>query len=94
MELLIAICSSFCYYSSTMPNLKSAKKRLRQNIKKEAKNKALKRRVRDVIRLVEKNTSEESRASAQKVIDKAAKVGVFHKNKASHLKSKLAKLRV
>ncbi len=81
-----------------MPNLKSAKKALRQNLKRYIQNKRLKERVKrwskkfDSI-VKEKNYDEAKKVLAylQKLIDKAAKKNIFHKNKASRLVSRLYK---
>lgn len=81
-----------------MPNTKTAKKALRQNLKRKARNLAKKKQIKTIAkgykRLVEsadlENAKEQLRA-AYKTLDKAAKTKVITKNRASRLKSKLAK---
>ncbi len=70
-----------------MPNLKSAKKALRQNRKHYEANKSLKTKMKSMI----KKISAETASATVSVIDKAAKKNLIHKNKASRLKSKLIK---
>ncbi len=80
-----------------MPNTKTAKKALRQNLKRRVRNLAKKKQIKAVSkgykRLLEsadlENAKEQLRA-AYKTLDKAAKTKVITKNKASRLKSKLA----
>lgn len=81
-----------------MPKLRSAKKQLRQRMKREAQNrrkkeayKTLKRQVRKALEIKkskENITDLVSRFS--RAVDKATKTGAIHKNKASREKSRLA----
>lgn len=77
-----------------MANHKSAKKRVRQADKKRLFNRYYARTTRNAIRNLRAMTSrDEARAILPKVaslIDRLAKKGVIHDNKASKLKSKLA----
>jgi small subunit ribosomal protein S20 len=71
-----------------MPNLASAKKRLRQNVKKRLRNQIVKTRV--------KNTTKEALGGgdlklALSAIDKASAKGVIHRNAAARKKSRLVK---
>lgn len=82
-----------------MAILKSAKKALRQSVKRQARNLAYKKRVKDLLKkarilISSKNIEEAKKLSPQiyKALDKAAKAGVIKKNKASRIKSRLAKL--
>ncbi len=75
-----------------MPVIKSAKKKLRKDRKREIVNKNLKNLLKKNIKLAEKNPSEASIRKAIKIIDKTAKKNIIHKNKAARIKSKLAKL--
>ncbi len=91
-----------------MPIIKSAKKALRVSNRRHAINlrvkRAYKEAVRDVRRLVSEKpanaesaekfaeTLKKTSTKAYSELDKAAKKGVIHKNKASRLKSRLAKL--
>lgn len=75
-----------------MPVIKSAKKKLRKDRKREIVNKNLKNLFKKNIKLAEKNPSEANVKKAVKIIDKIAKKNIIHKNKAGRIKSKLAKL--
>ena len=81
-----------------MPISKSAKKALRQSVKKRTRNLARKRQIKSTSKeykkLIETGDVEAARkqlAAAYKAIDKTAKAGVIKKNKASRLKSALAR---
>jgi small subunit ribosomal protein S20 len=71
-----------------MPIKKSAIKALKQSEVKRSRN-AIKKR--DIKVAVKKTTDAKELPKAQSVIDKAAKTGYIHKNKAARLKSRLAK---
>ena len=82
-----------------MPNIKSAKKALRQNITNRARNlakkNAFKNAVKEYKKLIAASKTDEARAQLPKVykaLDKASKTNVIKKNKASRLKSRLAHL--
>ncbi len=81
-----------------MPNTKTAKKALRQNLKRKARNLVKRKQIKVVLkgykRLVESadlESAKEQLRKAYKTLDKAAKTKVITKNKANRLKSKLAK---
>ncbi len=82
-----------------MPITKSAAKRMRQNIKQHRRNLHTKAMVKSQVRALQnaisssdtKKSVTEKLASAQSKIDKAAKAGVIHKNKAARQKARLAK---
>ncbi len=77
-----------------MPNLASAKKRLRQNAKKRLRNQIVKTRIKTTIRkAVEAKAAPLSAEGkdAMRSIDKAAAKGVIHRNAAARKKSRLAK---
>lgn len=83
-----------------MPNTSSAKKALRQSKRKQIQNLTWKKAIRDVVKTINKylkdnNVSvaiiKEEERKLYKVVDKAAKNKVIHKNRASSIKSKLAK---
>ena len=84
-----------------MANIKSAKKRARQAIKRRAHNGAMRSRVRtavrNVVKAVESGNKEAAKASFAAVvpeIDKMAGRGILTKSRAAHYKSQLnAKLR-
>ncbi|MBN2743138.1 MAG: 30S ribosomal protein S20 [Marinilabiliaceae bacterium] len=78
-----------------MANHKSAKKRIRQIAKRRLHNKYYAKTTRNAIKVL-RSTSEKAAAQAlyPKVVamlDKLTKRNIIHKNKASNLKSKLAK---
>lgn len=77
-----------------MANHASAKKRTRQTETRRLHNKYYAKTTRNAIRDLRKNDNKEAaEAAAPKVfamIDKLAKIGVIHKNKAANLKSGLA----
>lgn len=75
-----------------MPVIKSAKKKLRKDKKRELVNKALKTLFKKTVKLAEKTPTEANIRKAVKIIDKTAKKNIIHKNKAARLKSKLSKL--
>ena len=75
----------------------SGRKRARQDVKLNAANTALRSKFRTAVKGVLKAvaTGDKSKAgdtfkTAQKVIDSIADKGIFHKNKAARLKSRLA----
>lgn len=70
-----------------MPIIKSAKKALRQTIKRTAKNRATKQNLKIAL----KKVSTGKLAKVQALIDKAVKNHLIHKNKAARLKSQLFK---
>lgn len=78
-----------------MANHKSAEKRIRQNSKRRLANRYYGKTTRNLIRdLRATDKQAEAKAAFPKVaslLDKLAKRGNIHKNKASNLKSKLAK---
>ncbi len=83
-----------------MPNIKSAKKRVRSNAKKETVNTRITSSMRTAIKNVEKSAKAGNKEETAKYlntavqrIDKAAKSGLVHKNKAARLKSRLTKLK-
>lgn len=82
-----------------MPIIKSAKKALRQAKSRETRNRKWKDAVRTAVKTVQKaaiaKKTEETKnalSSAYKTIDKAAKKHIIQKNKASRMKSRLARL--
>jgi len=78
-----------------MANIKSAEKRIRQNIKRRAANRVFiggsrtaVKRARQAIEAGDPNALELVRA-AERALDKAASKGVIHQNNASRRKSRL-----
>ena len=81
-----------------MPLIKSAKKRLRQDEKKRIRNKAIRNEVRNQVKKINKlflagNIEEARRIQPEivRLIDKTASKGIWHKNKAARIKSRIAK---
>ncbi|MCP3025620.1 30S ribosomal protein S20 [Halobacillus sp. A5] len=81
-----------------MPNIKSAKKRVRVNQDARELNNAFKSDMRTAVKRVEKLTAssnadqaKEALATAVKKIDKAVQRGALHKNNGDRKKSRLSK---
>ena len=81
-----------------MPNIKSAKKRMRSNAKKATVNTFITSSMRTAVKNFEKEAkSGNKEAASEKLniavqrIDKAMSSGKIHKNKAARLKSRLTK---
>lgn len=77
-----------------MPNTKSAAKRLRQNLRQRAGNKAARSRLRTAVKKV-RAAREPKKAlglfrQASKLLDRAASRGIIHHNLAARSKSRLA----
>ncbi|MFO7298861.1 MAG: 30S ribosomal protein S20 [Actinomycetes bacterium] len=77
-----------------MANIKSQKKRIRQNEKRRLRNKSIKSDLKTAVkkvRLAEGEEAAEMFRAAQKKIDKAVTKGVLHPRTAARKKSRLAK---
>ncbi len=78
-----------------MANHKATKKDVRQATKRREKNryygKTTRNAVRELREVTEKAAAGEKLPEVASMIDKLAKQGIIHKNKASNLKGKLAK---
>jgi len=81
-----------------MPKIQSAKKALRQNIKRRKANVKKKTELKSVIKQYKKLVSENKEEAKKylsevyKKLDKSAKVNLIRKNKASRVKSRLSRL--
>lgn len=79
-----------------MPNIKSAKKKMRQDVKRTVKNDTYRKSIKDITKTIGKTKAgkkaQEVVQKAYSIIDKAAKKNIIHKNKAARLKSKVSKL--
>ena len=82
-----------------MPITKSAKKALRQDLKKRAHNLQKKRKLKDLFKKIKFLVLEKKGEEAEKLLpqiykklDKAAKTGLIKKNTASRKKSRINKL--
>lgn len=81
-----------------MPNLAQAKKALRKSVKAHARNEAARQSIHKVrkaarVSLTAKDVKKAGAAAKelQVLVDKAAKRGIMHPNKAARIKSRLAK---
>ncbi len=79
-----------------MPNHKSAEKRVRQNIKRNAVNRANRGSLRTQIKKLRSALANHDKAQSQEllnptiaVIDKSVNKGILHKNTAARYKSRL-----
>ncbi len=82
-----------------MPHLKSAKKRLRQRVKRTERNRdshsAIKTELRKVRAIATAGDAQKFAAvlsEAYQVLDKAAVRGIIHRNTAGRMKSRLSRL--
>ena len=83
-----------------MPNIKSAKKRVRGNSKKAVVNTYITSSMKTAIKNFEKSVKENNKELASKNlniaiqrVDKAKKAGLVHDNKAARVKSRLTKMK-
>ncbi len=83
-----------------MPNIKSAKKRVKVSAKKEEMNVLVNSTMKNAIKKTEKEIKAGNKEEANKklntairAIDKAKAKGLVHKNKAAREKSRLTKLK-
>ena len=77
-----------------MANIKSAVKRVKQTIRRQARNRAVRSELRTAVkgyRELEDTKKSEKVSQAYSDIDKAKKKGVIHKNAAARYKSRLAR---
>lgn len=81
-----------------MPNTPSAKKRLRQNVNRRARNRSTKTTLRSLTRKVRESIVEKDVAKSEEVfgllvskLDRAASKNVIHANAAARTKSRLSK---
>jgi len=79
-----------------MANHKSSQKRNRQELKRKEHNKYFAKTTRNAVKKLrdtsEKEVAAELLPGTSSMLDKLAKKNIIHPNKASNLKSKLAKL--
>jgi len=87
-------------YATSMPNTKSAKKAVRSSLRKRQFNNYWKNKVKESVKSIKSNVENKKvdvdilnkeLMALQKILDKAAKNKVIHKNKANRLKSRYAK---
>ena len=84
-----------------MPHLKSAKKRMRQNVKRRDHNRAVKKSLKKLLKATFEVGADKAKTAddvkkealaAIKKLDKAAARGVIHRNTAARKKSQIARL--
>ena len=82
-----------------MPTTKSAKKALRQSIKRRERNLKRKKRIRDLTKKIKNLLSKNKKEEAEKLLpwlykalDKSAKVGVIKKNTANRKKARITSM--
>ena len=92
------MCSFFIHINN-MPIIKSAKKALRQSLKRKVRNNAYTQKIKKLLKEAKSLASRQKTEDAMKMLpaiykalDKAAKTGVIKKNTASRKKSRLALL--
>jgi len=85
-------------YSETMPNIKSAKKRMKQAKVRQAQNRSIKGELRTLTRklteTIKSGNLEEAETQLKTVskrLDQAGSKGTIHKNAASRRKSRLSR---
>ena len=77
-----------------MPNIASAKKNLRKSRAAAVRNRAQRSELRTALKRAKgPGASPESRALAAKLLDRAARKGLIHKNNAARHKSQLARVK-
>jgi small subunit ribosomal protein S20 len=73
-----------------MPNKRSAKKRMRQNLKRRERNRSAKSAMKSAVKAASvAPTDVEKTREAMRIIGKTAKRGIIHPNKAARLASRL-----
>lgn len=77
-----------------MANIKSAKKKVRKDIKRTKSNDKQRQLIKKTIREVKKskNVTADLLKKAYSIIDKASREKIIHKNKAARLKARVSKL--
>lgn len=81
------------YLKLDMPVIASARKKMRQDRKRTKENQIKKEKLKNLLKKARKTPTQENIQAAISFLDKVAKRSLIHKNKASHLKSSLAKLK-
>ena len=76
-----------------MPITQSAKKKVRQDAKRTKRNDLVRDQYKSAVKKARLESNKKNVSLAYQAIDMAAKKDVIHKNKASRLKARLAKLR-
>jgi small subunit ribosomal protein S20 len=74
-----------------MPIIKSAIKKMRRDARRRVATAKIKIALKKVVKTAHQKPTGAALSAAQKSLDKAAKTGLVHKNKAARLKSRLAR---
>lgn len=81
-----------------MPHTPSAKKRLKQSLRRKARNRSVKAELRTELKKVRTSAAagnadeaKQGMVAAQTKLDRAAGRGIIHKNKAARMKSRMSK---
>jgi small subunit ribosomal protein S20 len=74
-----------------VPNIASAKKNMRKSRAAMARNRAQRSALRTALKKAHAGTSTEENVAAVKLLDRAARKGLIHKNTAARHKSRMAK---
>jgi len=74
-----------------MPIIKSAKKQVSSSARRRTMNLARRKANRETVKAALATPSMDNLKAAFKAVDKSAKQGIIHKNKASRIKSRLAR---
>ena len=75
-----------------MPITAQALKKLRRDKKRSSKNVSIKSNLRKLIKKMRQKPTDKALKNVFQALDKATKINIIHKNKASRLKSRLSKL--
>ena len=78
-----------------MPNVSSAKKRMRQALRRNQRNRIARSTLRTAIKKVRSATAETAEAAyreAERLLDRAGRKGLIHKNAAARSKARLRKM--
>lgn len=75
-----------------MPVTQSAKKKMRRDKRRNLINQKIRQQMKAAVKIMRKKPTKKTLQKASQMLDRAAKKGVIHQNKASRLKSRLAKL--
>ncbi len=99
MILLIGIGNNDTFKEKNMPNIKSQKKRVLINREENARNVAIRTKVKNAIKKFEKAVADGNLDEAKEllnvaysVIDSAKSDGIYHANNAANKKARLAKI--
>lgn len=79
-------------YTYAMPITKQAIKKMRRDRTRRKHNTTIREEVRETVKAMRKKPTVKALQQAFRRLDKAAKTGVLHKNKAARLKSRLSRL--